>query len=1176
MKRTVLSACLCCLILSLSTAAAIDDGLVAHWNFDAGKGNQLADRVGANHGAIHGATWVPSGKGYALKFDGADDYVDCGAGADLDITGPITLQAWVMPTAANRGEPGICGKFFESYALTYYGNAWWYISSGGNARNGPLTSNAWTHVAGTFDGATMTVYINGMQAAAGPSKFKTINHGANFLIGCVIGNPVAKDLALRNTAFFPGLIDDVRLHRRALSPTEILECYNLEAADKGLQPFDLNQLGRLSLEPFFYPDKQTAVLSVNSRWIADLPSHSVLIAQLAPAGADLALQTTQLRPDAPRHEDEAEFFLSQLAPGKYELRAFVHTPEILIQAEHPTRNSAAISTPDTGWMAGKLDLRAGWTEYDIETEAGEYSLGILAARIYDSAGIKCTIDGKQPVEVNLNGTQGGSPTTWQNAKWETVATYNLAAGRHTLRIQTIPALSAASKKTYSVSVYIDAFSLERPASAVHRARNVQRVSFTLPFPASPPPPAPKDHATPPLPAPVTPPAYDLDITPGGGIMLRVKGRAFPLESSYSFPHGGENHLRAGAPDTHGEPTWRVSQTRRADQGYRLVAEGKYYSISRLITRETTRLYIRDTITNKTDDAIGIILANLINTAGLKDANVIIMSNPTIFAGVKDCGVGLIAMDDLYQLQQDISHADGRAAVTTRHFGLDKHASYTIEWAVYPTATADYYDFINQIRKDEGINRRIEGPWSYLDRRNNLEAERKLVTLMGLKYINAGPHPKPEDDPAVSIEGYEFTSYPKFCAATKHALAQTKEWFPDAKVMFHVAHSLYCTNQPRELFGDSIALDSNGKQLMYGPDNFDYYGRYMPRERFDAGWRWWLFYPTMENAFGKMMLERTRFMLDELGATGMWADGFISGYVRSGYTYDRWDGHSVDIDPKTKLITRKKNCVPWVALPVLREVIRMISAKNGLLITNGHPGPRSLWKEDYLTSNETGGGDQRPVGGLYLGRTITPLGDPTAIKNERDIYRDVLRKLDLGALYFWYGGRQFLTRETLVQHMYPITFQSIHAGTVRGAERIITKKSGLYGWPEDTSLHHIRLYDARGALVRNTCTTTVDRSGARTELKLQKNQSAAIVRLPIALQAAAPVNVRVRSYNADLIQLELNGQGRVTLDISHADFAVKPGTVYTLTGAGFAEATADANGLFSIPLNGPMTLSIKPR
>jgi len=261
--------------------------------------------------------------------------------------------------------------------------------------------------------------------------------------------------------------------------------------------------------------------------------------------------------------------------------------------------------------------------------------------------------------------------------------------------------------------------------------------------------------------------------------------------------------------------------------------------------------------------------------------------------------------------------------------------------------------------------------------------------------------------------------------------------------------------------------------------------------------------------------------------------------------------------------------------VLRKVIRMISEKGGVLLTNGHPGPRSLWKEDYLTSNETGGGDQRPIGGLHLGRSVTPLGNPTALKNERDIYRDILTKLDLGALYWWYGGRQFITRKHIVQHMYPITTESIHAGTVRGAERIVTRKSGVYGWHADRSLHQVHLYDARGTLTRHEFVSTVDVDAVRTGVTLGEDQAAVVVKLPITLNAENPLNVRVRRYDRDGIRILINGQGPVDLAIHTGDFAVQPGRTYAVTGAADQKLKAGADAVLSLRLDlrGPAEIII---
>lgn len=112
--------------------------------------------------------------GYALEFGGTK-YVNCGNDASVSISGTaISLEAWVYPTAfsTNQWENVIvnklgnsthgynlrCGgngivEFYVSYNFTNTGYA---ISSAG-----AIELNKWTHLAGTYDGANVKLYING-------------------------------------------------------------------------------------------------------------------------------------------------------------------------------------------------------------------------------------------------------------------------------------------------------------------------------------------------------------------------------------------------------------------------------------------------------------------------------------------------------------------------------------------------------------------------------------------------------------------------------------------------------------------------------------------------------------------------------------------------------------------------------------------------------------------------------------------------------------------------------------------------------------------------------------------------------------------------------------------------------------------------------------------------------
>ena len=115
------------------------------------------------------------------------------------------------------------------------------------------------------------------------------------------------------------------------------------------------------------------------------------------------------------------------------------------------------------------------------------------------------------------------------------------------------------------------------------------------------------------------------------------------------------------------------------------------------------------------------------------------------------------------------------------------------------------------------------------------------------------------------------------------------------------------------------------------------------------------------------------------------------------------------------------------------------------------------------------------------------------------------------------------------------------------------------------MHIVYLYDERGMLSQSNFLTTVDDTGVRTDLQLGKDQSAALVKLPISLAASSPVNVNVSKYDADGILMALNGQGEVNICVKTGDFAVKPGVSYRITGYEMQHLAATEEGTLSVPL-----------
>ena len=1035
-------------LVCLPVAVAEEPGLMGHWDFDAGDGLVLRDLSGhGNHGKMHGPKWVPNGGGHALHFDGEDDYVDCGNDASLDIRGPMTLSAWVCPMSASAREPGIVGKYFASYALTYYrGGCWWYISSGGNKASAPLSKTGiWNHVAGTFDGETLILYVNGHEVARNKSKTASVNQGKNFLMGRIVPNPDAPDAASQARGHFDGLIDEVKVYDRPLSLRQVIAEYNRQAEQKGQAPRDTSWFDRFRLKSYHYPGRKKVVVRIDYLGLLPMAEGSRLAAELRRTGDDDPIAKQEIAPDSEEPSAEITFSLDDLPPGEYELRAVMDR-----KAKRVTEESIPLVHPRP------------------ERELPNPREGVAAA----------------------------------------------------------------------------------------------------------------------LPSPNPPVEYGFSLAPGGGFSVRLRGVEYPVESSYSFPHGGNNRLIAAhQADRDGDPEWKVIARRVDGANYRVTATGKHYSIERQIALKVNRIVIRDTLSNKTDDVVGIILDNHVDIRGKPVASVETPQNFTFFISAADHGLGVVGLDDFYQVQQETWVRNGVAAMVTDKFGLDCGASYTVEWAIYPMATGDYFDFINTFRKAEGLNRTVEGAFGLVGDGEGLTtaADRrvppspKAVDAKNMKYVSYFYLIAPADDPGMSLEGIEFTEYPKESALLKKAIAETHRMNPGIKVMFHIAHGLYATNRPETLFPDSRVVDAAGNHVMYGPNSADYYCRYFSPERFDDGHRWWIFYPTMENSFGKAMLDAIDYMLDDIGASAMYADGFVSGYAR-GHTYNTWDGQSVEIDPVTKCVKRKIGNVTLMSLPVLKAVTRKVAAKGGVVITNGQVGPRSLWKEHYFTTCETSGGDQLPICRLHVGPTVTAFGDPTRIKDRRDLYLDFLDKLDWGALYFYYGDRGFSVEEKmLIRHIYPFTLEELHAGWIKGSERIVTKVSGVYGWRGDRRMHKIYRSDSRGILVSNFDFSTADVGGVRTELRLGELESAVVERIPIGLSTEGPVNFLVKEYGADGLRLVLNGQGNARLTLRSGAFAIEEGGTYLVV-AGKAEPvglTAGPTLVVPLEVDGKTVCRISP-
>ncbi len=166
---------------------------------------------------------------FALQFDGVDDHVTVQDAADLDPTGPSTVEAWIKLTKETSPELHVVSHHDHGgkagYLLMAYGygkDASEPARLGGSARyyNGASTNQVgfgadssitigkWTHLAVTYDGTSIRIHVDGKTMRTITARGTPPN--ADFAGVLSIGRN-----ALSKSFPWGGLIDEVRISKVA-------------------------------------------------------------------------------------------------------------------------------------------------------------------------------------------------------------------------------------------------------------------------------------------------------------------------------------------------------------------------------------------------------------------------------------------------------------------------------------------------------------------------------------------------------------------------------------------------------------------------------------------------------------------------------------------------------------------------------------------------------------------------------------------------------------------------------------------------------------------------------------------------------------------------------------------------------------------------------------------------
>ena len=202
-----------------------DPTLVGYWKFDEGSGTTAADSSGNGNSGIlvNGPAWVDGKYGKALNFSGTNQYVTFG-NSSIFLAQRITVEVWVNRTgnkpwaqivSTYNTYPNFGGWMIQTNdtgdgvkfgAVNYGDGLGWTDPS-----KAPIEQNKWYFLVGTFNGTDLSFYLNGALVSSTP-------------LSAIQYAPTNTTIA-GSLYYFAGVVDDVRIWSRALTPEEIWNHY---------------------------------------------------------------------------------------------------------------------------------------------------------------------------------------------------------------------------------------------------------------------------------------------------------------------------------------------------------------------------------------------------------------------------------------------------------------------------------------------------------------------------------------------------------------------------------------------------------------------------------------------------------------------------------------------------------------------------------------------------------------------------------------------------------------------------------------------------------------------------------------------------------------------------------------------------------------------------------------
>ena len=642
--------------------------------------------------------------------------------------------------------------------------------------------------------------------------------------------------------------------------------------------------------------------------------------------------------------------------------------------------------------------------------------------------------------------------------------------------------------------------------------------------------------------------YTLVVTATGGIRVDLGKDSYFLASSFSYPGKTIGFNRLTPDDARGETGWAPRICKTDERTIAITAEGTRYRLTRTLQLRGARCCIEDRLRNKTDAPIGVVVDNQLSIPGFPRPNSYYLSgvegvdqlgvghaeNPTLLVAQGHSSLGMLAEDNVYRLQLTIARRANAFSFATHHFGLNAKAEYTLEWTLYPRSHCDYWAFINEVRRDWGVNFTIQGPFQFDatkgDGRNHVKLspvgpwfeynsgagisrERYLKTFRAMVQRCRQAHPgmvlmpKLENN-LVSIDkrslpgGDILPTSPKGGPRGTYGLALTRE------------QTAVLESSP---YADSVIRTDDGRMVV------DTYYVLDPSRYLNL-----MLYPRRGNYRYRRYFDQIDFLMDQVGYRGIYIDQFSLAWGplerMDRRTLERWDGHTVDLDAKTGQIVRKYTDCALVGAEARADVLKHILDKGGLAVCNSFACVRETQRLPVFRFAEMENDRVESIVGMegkppcfasegkghlsspiILGIRPERLGQQGQEHYARILTKAIITGLRNGCLYYYYGSHIPAKGPGAGDfgpgnHMFPFTPVELHSGWLLGKERLLTCVSGTYAWPGPQP-PRCHLFDRTGREVAQQFAVEAVPGGYRVRVKLNDWNEIAV------LEHAAPQGTR---------------------------------------------------------------------